>query len=200
MDGPCGIAGSTRPFHHSDCDYWSAELSTDDVGARRRGGRSHTSVSWVLIALDQYTRRIVGIGVHRGHVDGRTLCRMFNSATAGHPTPLRVSKDYDPLFEAHRWQANMRVLEISSPSGATTTSTGFTEASRATRRPTWPNFRHIALPSHQFPTAILLSLPRPAARRSVIYDFAPNTITRYAHGTSIMSVSMSFGSPGSPPP
>ena len=67
---------------------------------------------WVLIVLDQYTRRIVGFGVHRGHVDGRTLCRMFNSATAGHPTPLRISTDHDPLFRAHRWQANLRVLEI----------------------------------------------------------------------------------------
>ena len=67
---------------------------------------------WVIIALDQYTRRIVGFGVHRRHVDGRTLCRMFNSATAGHPTPLTVSTDHDPLFRAHRWQANLRILEI----------------------------------------------------------------------------------------
>lgn len=30
---------------------------------------------WVMVAMDQYTRRIIGFGVHAGIVDGSTLCR-----------------------------------------------------------------------------------------------------------------------------
>ena len=33
--------------------------------------------------MDQYTRRIIGFGVHAGSVDGPTLCRMFSDATSG---------------------------------------------------------------------------------------------------------------------
>jgi transposase InsO family protein len=35
---------------------------------------------WVLVVMDQFTRRIVGFGVHGGIVDGLALCRMFNRA------------------------------------------------------------------------------------------------------------------------
>jgi hypothetical protein len=42
---------------------------------------------WVLVVMDQFTRRIVGFGVHRGVVDGVGLCRMFNRATCGHTPP-----------------------------------------------------------------------------------------------------------------
>src|SRR6266850_3159927 len=35
---------------------------------------------WVLVVMDQFTRRIVGFGVHRGVVDGVALCRMFKSS------------------------------------------------------------------------------------------------------------------------
>jgi transposase InsO family protein len=39
---------------------------------------------WVLVVMDQYTRRILGFGVHAGTVDGVALCRMFNRALRGH--------------------------------------------------------------------------------------------------------------------
>ena len=32
---------------------------------------------WVLVVMDQYTRRIIGFAVHVGDVDGVMLCRMF---------------------------------------------------------------------------------------------------------------------------
>ena len=67
---------------------------------------------WVLVVMDQCTRRIIGLGVHHGDVDGAHLCRMFNEAIRGRGTPRHLSTDYDPLFEAHRWQATLRVLEI----------------------------------------------------------------------------------------
>ena len=36
---------------------------------------------WVMVVMDQYTRRIVGFAVHAVNVDGPALCRMFNDAT-----------------------------------------------------------------------------------------------------------------------
>ena len=70
--------------------------------------RSH----WVLVVMDQHTRRIIGFGLHKGDVDGPALCRMFNSAVAKQHLPCYVSSDNDPLFLYHRWQANLRILEI----------------------------------------------------------------------------------------
>ena len=67
---------------------------------------------WVLVVMDQFTRRIVGFGVQRGNVDGPALCRMFNEATSGQGTPATISTDHDPLFEFHRWTATLRILEI----------------------------------------------------------------------------------------
>ena len=67
---------------------------------------------WVLVVMDQCTRRFVGVGVHRGPVTGADLCRMFNAAIHGQGTPRHLSTDHDPLFEAHRWTANLRILEI----------------------------------------------------------------------------------------
>jgi transposase InsO family protein len=68
---------------------------------------------WVMVVMDQYTRRIVGIAVNAGSLDGPTICRMFGRvlSQAG-ITPKAISTDHDPLFEFHRWKANLRVLEI----------------------------------------------------------------------------------------
>ena len=67
---------------------------------------------WVLVVMDQYTRRIIGFGIHAGNVDGRVLCRMLNQATSGQDWPKYLSSDNDPLFQYHRWKANLRVLDI----------------------------------------------------------------------------------------
>jgi hypothetical protein len=37
---------------------------------------------------------------------------MFNDVIAGQPPPKYLSSDNDPLFQFHRWQANLRVLEV----------------------------------------------------------------------------------------
>ena len=58
---------------------------------------------WVLVIMDQFTRRVVGFGVHCGAVTGVDLCRMFNAAIHGQRVPRHLSTDHDPLFEAHRW-------------------------------------------------------------------------------------------------
>ncbi len=65
-----------------------------------------------MVVMDQYTRRIIGFAVHAGNVDGPALCRMFNDATSRQGWPKCISSDNDPLFQYHRWKANLRVLEI----------------------------------------------------------------------------------------
>ena len=67
---------------------------------------------WVLVVMDQYSRRIIGLGVQAVAVDGVALCRMFNQAIAGQALPVRLSFDHDPLFQFQRWQANLRILGI----------------------------------------------------------------------------------------
>jgi transposase InsO family protein len=67
---------------------------------------------WVLVVMDQFTRRIVGFGVHAGDVDGIALCYMFNTAISTRGAPRYLSSDNDPLFRYHRWKANLRILEI----------------------------------------------------------------------------------------
>ncbi|MCP4943590.1 MAG: helix-turn-helix domain-containing protein, partial [Planctomycetaceae bacterium] len=54
---------------------------------------------WVLVVMDQFTRRLIGFGVHAGDVDGTALCRMFNKAISGMGIPNYLSTDHDPLFE-----------------------------------------------------------------------------------------------------
>ena len=49
---------------------------------------------WVLVVVDQWTRHIVGFGVHRGVVDGVALCQMFNRKTCGHTPPKYLSSDH----------------------------------------------------------------------------------------------------------
>jgi putative transposase len=67
---------------------------------------------WVLVVMDQFTRRMVGFGVQGGIFDGPVLCRMFNRAIRGPTTPKYVSTDNDPWYRFHQWQANLRMLEV----------------------------------------------------------------------------------------
>ena len=68
---------------------------------------------WVLVVMDQYTRRIIGFGVHAGSVDGVALCRMFNRAIRGQRWISKYLSSHNyPLYRFHQWQANLRVLEL----------------------------------------------------------------------------------------
>jgi putative transposase len=58
------------------------------------------------------SRRLVGFGVQGSAPTGTDVCRMFNAAIRGQRVPRHLSTDHDPLFEAHRWTANLRILEI----------------------------------------------------------------------------------------
>jgi putative transposase len=65
---------------HAKDSLWSLDLF------RCESAVFHTH--WVLVVMDQWTRNIVGFGVHRGVVDGVTLCRMFNRATRPYDADL----------------------------------------------------------------------------------------------------------------
>ncbi len=67
---------------------------------------------WVLVVMDQFTRRIIGFGVQAGTVDGPSLCRMFNHAICGVGSPRYISSDNDPLLKFYRWKANLRIPEV----------------------------------------------------------------------------------------
>jgi putative transposase len=67
---------------------------------------------WVLVVMDQFSRRIIGFGVHASDVNGIALCRMFNSAITTKGYAKYLSSDNDPLFQFHQWQANLRILDI----------------------------------------------------------------------------------------
>jgi putative transposase len=67
---------------------------------------------WVMVIMDQFSRRIVGFTVHAGTLDGPTICRMFNRIVSGSGAPQYLSSDNDPLFLFHRWNANLRILDV----------------------------------------------------------------------------------------
>jgi hypothetical protein len=67
---------------------------------------------WVVVVMDQFSRRIIGFDVHAGDVDGIALCCLFNKAISRHGTPAYLSSDNDPLIRYHRWKANLRILDV----------------------------------------------------------------------------------------
>jgi transposase InsO family protein len=89
---------------HVKDSLWSVDLF--------RCGSIPLHSHWVLVVMDVFTRRILGFGVEHAHIDGVSVCRMFNQAVCGQSLPKHVSTDHDPLFCFHRWLANLRVLEI----------------------------------------------------------------------------------------
>src|SRR5262245_60658391 len=89
---------------HAKDSLWSLDLFRCESAVLR--------THWVLVVMDQCTRRIVGFGVQRGVVDGVGLCWMFNRARCGQTPPAYVSSDHDPLYRFHQWQANLRILDV----------------------------------------------------------------------------------------
>ena len=88
---------------HSKDSLWSVDL----FRCESMRLKSH----WVLVVMDQFTRRIIGFGVHAGDVNGIALCRMFNTAISTEGLPRYLSSDNDPLFLYHQWRANLRILD-----------------------------------------------------------------------------------------
>jgi len=101
-----GSNGTSWPtfLGHSKDSLWSVDLFRCESLILR----SH----WVMVVMDQYTRRIIGFAVHAGTLDGLTVCRMFNSVIGATTCPRYLSSDNDPLFMFHRWKANLRILDV----------------------------------------------------------------------------------------
>ncbi len=90
---------------HLKDSLWSLDLFRCESATLR--------THWVLVVMDQYTRRIIGFGVHAGTVDGVGFCRMFNRAIRWQRwMPKYLSCDHDPLYRFHQWQANLCILEV----------------------------------------------------------------------------------------
>jgi putative transposase len=103
--GPSGTGPSWLSFiGHMRDSLWSVDLFRSESIVFRS--------YWVLVVMDQFTRRLIGFGVRLGPINGADVCRVFNAAIHGRGTPRHLSTDHDPLFEAHRWTPNLRILEI----------------------------------------------------------------------------------------
>ena len=90
---------------HMKDSLWSIDLFRCESATLR--------THWVLVVMDQYTRRIIGFGFQAGTVTGATLCRMFHRAIREHGSmPKYLSSDHDPLYQFHQWQANLRIMEM----------------------------------------------------------------------------------------
>ena len=89
---------------HTKDSLWSCDLFRCESATLR--------THWALVVMDQFTRRIIGFGVHSGIIDGVALCRMFHRAIRGHSLPKYLSSDHDPLYRFHQWEANLRILEV----------------------------------------------------------------------------------------
>ena len=80
--GPGGPSWLTFLGQAKD-SLWSADL----FRCESLSLRTH----WVLVVMDQFTRRIIGFGIHRGTVDGPSLCLMSRRAIQGPSLPTYLS-------------------------------------------------------------------------------------------------------------
>ena len=64
---------------------------------------------WVMVIMDQFTRRIVGFAVASGNLDGGTACYLFNQIAGRGDWPKYLSSDNDPLFNYWLWRINLEV-------------------------------------------------------------------------------------------
>ena len=86
---------------HTSDSLWSVDLFRCDSIVLRS--------YWALVVMDQFTRRLVGIGMHCGAVTGADLCCMFNAAIHGQGAPRHLSTDHEfqVYFNAARSHASL---------------------------------------------------------------------------------------------
>jgi putative transposase len=65
-----------------------------------------------MVIMDQFSRRIIGVTVHRGDVGREALCRMFREVIAGIPTLKYLSLYNDPLNQLEQWAPELEALRI----------------------------------------------------------------------------------------
>ena len=87
-DFPSGDGPSWLTFiGHLKDSLWSVDLSRCESVALK----SH----WVMVVIDQFSRRIIVYAVHAGSCDGVAYCRMFNRIVSGKRLPKYLSLDND---------------------------------------------------------------------------------------------------------
>jgi len=113
---------------HTKDSLWSLDLF--------RTESAFLKTQWVMLVIDQFSRRIVDFAVHRGNPDGEAICRMLNTVLYGNALPNMLSTDNDPLFRFYRFKANLRILEIAEVKSVpgTPTSHAFVERTIGTTR------------------------------------------------------------------
>ncbi len=42
---------------------------------------------WMMVVMDQFSRKMIGLAVHPGILDGPTVCRLFNQIISGQALP-----------------------------------------------------------------------------------------------------------------
>jgi putative transposase len=102
--GSCGPSWLTF-FGHAKDSLWSVDIFRCESLLLK----SH----WVMVVMDQFSRRMIGLAVHAGDLDGPAVCRLFNKILACQDVaPTHLSSDNDPLFQYRQWRANLRILEV----------------------------------------------------------------------------------------
>jgi transposase InsO family protein len=103
---PCGKGPSWLTFlGHMKDSLWSVDLFCCES--------THLKTHWVMVIMDQFTRKIIGFSVHCGPVDGLALCCMFNKIVGNQGfLPKRLSFDHDPLFRYSGWKRTLRIYEV----------------------------------------------------------------------------------------
>ena len=66
----------------------------------------------MLMVMDQFSRRLSASACSVAPPQASTSAACSMPQFTGQGAPRHLSTDHDPLFEAHRWKANLRILEI----------------------------------------------------------------------------------------
>ena len=87
------------PIGNSSNKLWSVDLF--------RLESAFLKTYWIMVVMDQFTRKIIGFSVKYGDLDGGSVCWMFNQIAKGKSWPKYLSSDNDPLFTYVVWLANL---------------------------------------------------------------------------------------------
>jgi hypothetical protein len=94
------------------CGFWSIFLSPGRIRKAAIALQPSTLLAFHHALVRRKYRQLFSSTPCPKTVTGADVCRMFNAAIYGQDLPRHLSTDHDPLFEAHRWRANLRILEI----------------------------------------------------------------------------------------
>lgn len=66
---------------------------------------------WIMVVMDQFSRRIVGFEVCADNLSGSKICSMFEKISSD-IYPKYLSTDNDPLFRSHRWKNDLEWYDV----------------------------------------------------------------------------------------